>query len=437
MLYLLPPGQVQNFLLFLDINAARPLLAICLLLASAHLLGYLFKKMTLPKVIGEIAGGLILGPTALGHFFPGAYDWLFHGPAIGGKVMSLLYWTGLILLMLISGFETQTSFNRNDRKTILILLLGATVPFLIGWIVPSLFNFSPYLGTENNLLALKPVVAIAFAVTSIPVISRIFIDLGLINSHFAKIIIATATIQDMFLWVVLSASVGLVSSKATSITEVLTILVLTLALFIATLYMLPRMVRSVHQSGGRLFSRSSVPVFDLGIVFILIAVAYFFSINIVFAAFLSGIVLKLVFREKVEQNKHTVSKISLMFFIPFYFAIVGWKLDLINHFNFFFFLSFLLLSSAVKMLSIFFASRLQGWSWLTSLNFSFAMNTRGGPGIVLATIAFEAGIINRSFFSTLVITSIVTSLIAGCWFRLVTIKGWKLMSSAGKELASS
>ena len=423
-------------LLFLNISAARPLLAIVLLLASAQVFGFLFKKIAMPRVIGEIAGGLILGPTVLGHFFPEAYDWLFHGPATGSRMMSLLYWTGLILLMLISGFETQTSFNKTDKRTLLIILLGATIPFIVGWAMPSLFDFSAYLGTENNLFALKPVVAIAFAVTSIPVISRIFIDLGLINSHFAKIIIATATIQDMFLWVVLSAALGLVGSKATSVTDVLTILLLTLALFVATLYMLPRMIRSVHQAGGRLFSRSSIPAFDLGIVFILIAVAYFFSINIVFAAFLSGIVLKLVFREKVENNKHTVSRISLMFFIPFYFAIVGWKLDLINHFNFLFFLGFLLFSSAVKMTSILLAARLQGWTWLTSLNFSFAMNTRGGPGIVLATVAFEAGIINKSFFSTLVITSIVTSLFAGCWFRLVALKGWKLMNSANKELAS-
>jgi len=55
------------------------------------------------------------------------------------------------------------------------------------------------------------------------------------------------------------------------------------------------------------------------------------------------------------------------------------------------------------------------------------MNTRGGPGIVLATVAFDLGIINEIFFVTLVMIAVVTSLMAGYWFRLVLSKKWPLL----------
>ena len=57
------------------------------------------------------------------------------------------------------------------------------------------------------------------------------------------------------------------------------------------------------------------------------------------------------------------------------------------------------------------------------------MTTRGGPGIVLATVAFDLGIINESFFVTMVLVAIVTSTISGYWFRHVLSRGWELLKS--------
>ena len=66
---------------------------------------------------------------------------------------------------------------------------------------------------------------------------------------------------------------------------------------------------------------------------------------------------------------------------------------------------------------------------LTSFNFAMAMNARGGPGIVLSTVAFSAGIINQAFFGVLVMLALVTSWFAGSWLRFVVNKGWRLMPS--------
>ena len=73
------------------------------------------------------------------------------------------------------------------------------------------------------------------------------------------------------------------------------------------------------------------------------------------------------------------------------------------------------------------ATRLIKLDWLSSFNFGMAMNARGGPGIVLATVAYDLGIINEPFFVALVLIAITTSLGAGVWFRVALDKGYPLI----------
>ncbi len=67
------------------------------------------------------------------------------------------------------------------------------------------------------------------------------------------------------------------------------------------------------------------------------------------------------------------------------------------------------------------------YTWLSSFNFAMAMNARGGPAIVLATVAFDSGIISENFFVSLIILAIITSLLTGVWLRFVISRKWKLL----------
>ena len=107
------------------------------------------------------------------------------------------------------------------------------------------------------------------------------------------------------------------------------------------------------------------------------------------------------------------------FFIPIYFAIIGIQLDLIHHFNVVFFLGFLAFACVAKAASVYLGARLSRENKFMSASLAIAMNARGGPGIVLASTAYAAGIINQTFFVSLVMLSIVTSLAAGSWLERV------------------
>jgi len=414
-----------------DMELTRFFFAIVLLLLFSHTFGFLLNKLKLPRVIGEIFGGLLLGPTALGYFFPNAYTWLFSAFESEGKLISLMSWLGLILLMFISGFEIEKSLDRDDRKIILVLIIGSTVlPFVAGWVAPSVYDFTPYLGIKNNMVALQLVIAIATAITSIPVISKIFMDLGVMNTRFAKIVLSIATIHDVLLWIILAVATGLVSAETPSIWQITSSIILTIAFFGLTLFLMPRVMLTLIRSRYNLLIRSSISGYVLFVCFLFAAIASLLSVNVVFGALLAGIVIGLMPRKFLRPAKNNVKDFSLALFVPLYFAIVGLKLDFIHNFAPLFFLFFLTFTTLFQLLGTVLSAKLLKKDWLSSFNLGVAMSTRGGPGIVLATVAFDLGIINEVFFVTLVSIAIVTSLFAGTWFKYVLTKGWQLLNDS-------
>ncbi len=429
---------VAELITISNMELTRFFFAIVLLLVSAHWFGYFFHRFKLPRVIGEIFGGLVLGPTLLGFFAPNVYNWIFNAFEAEGKLISIIYWMGLILLMFISGFEIQKSFSKGDKKTIFAILIGATIiPFLAGWFAPMFYDFSPFLGTQSNMLALKIVIAIAVAVTSIPVISKIFIDLDIMNTKFAKIVLATATIQDIILWIALAIATGLVSAEVVSASSITSTVLITLAFFGIALLVMPKLIRFSNNLRFNLLIKSSVSGYALFICFFFAAIASILNVNIVFGAFLAGIIVGTMPNEKFGSVKSHIKEIALAFFIPIYFAVVGLKIDLIHHLDIPFLLGFLLFTTFFEALGTFVAVRLIKKDKLTSFNFAVAMNTRGGPGIVLATIAFDMGIINETFFVSLVMIAIITSLLAGYWFKFLLSKNLPLMKEESEKIQES
>jgi Kef-type K+ transport system membrane component KefB len=98
--------------------------------------------------------------------------------------------------------------------------------------------------------------------------------------------------------------------------------------------------------------------------------------------------------------------------------------------------AFLVGSCLVKILSVSLAARLAGFRGLDVINLAITTNARGGPGIVLASVAFEAGIISPQFYTALVVAAVVTSQMAGAWLDYILRKGWPLLTvGAGIEPA--
>src|SRR6202008_1731434 len=163
--------------------------------------------------------------------------------------LELLYQLGLLMLMFLSGAETKALFQKHERKQIAWLAsVGTVLPFFI---ILSLASFIPlawFMGERQNRTSLVLVMGIAVAVTSIPVISRIFFDLKILHTRFARLVLGVAVLEDIGLWAVLAVATTLAESNVTPKHQIAVHVAVTLAYFAAGLTILPRFFRWIGRA---------------------------------------------------------------------------------------------------------------------------------------------------------------------------------------------
>ena len=410
-----------------------------LLLAAARLLGYLFTRIRQPKVVGEIFAGVLLGPSLLGHFAPAISAAILplHQDSPAGAsyaaVLSFLYNFGLLLLMFASGAETKGLFNREDRRQVAWLgALGTGIPFVAALCAVSFLPLGLLAGRSHARLPLMLVVSIAVAVTSIPVISKILYDLKILHTRFARLVLGVAVIEDIVLWALLAVATALAESgniphRKIAMHVSVTVIFLAIGLFAA-----PKILGRLTRSRWNVLAATSPIAYIMVVLLAYAAVASLLDISLVFAAFLAGYAV-VADRDLLPQAIAAITDVSFSVFIPIYFAVVGYKLDLGRTFSFSMLAIFLLLSSGVKLLSAGLGARIAGFGIGDSVNLATALNARGGPGIVLASVAFDAGIINAVFYTTLVLVAILTSQAAGVWLAYILRSGRPLLSGESAQ----
>jgi Kef-type K+ transport system membrane component KefB len=414
-----------------------------LLLAAARLLGHLFAHFRQPKVVGEILAGLLLGPTVLGHFASGSLAQLLpgRGASAGASqsavVLFFLYNFGLLLLMFVSGAETQGLFHREDRRQVAWLgALGTGIPFVATLIAIPFIPTASLAGTVHQKFPLMLVLAIAVAVTSIPVISKIFHDLRISHTRFARLVLGVAVIEDIVLWALLAIATALAESMGVPNRKIAVHVALTLAYFAVGLLLAPRFLAWSNHTRWNVLYKTSPIAYAVVLLLAYASLAALLDVSLVFAAFLAGYAVVADPELKLKAMP-TISEFSFAVFIPIYFAVVGYKIDLHRSFSLSLLFVFLLVSSAVKVISAGIGARAAGFNFGDSLNLANALNARGGPGIVLASVAFDAGIISSTLYTTLVLVAILTSQAAGAWLTHVLRQGRPLLSSERTETRRS
>ena len=421
---------------------AHLLAALAVLMLAAHTLGTLCARLRQPRVIGEIAAGLVLGPTLLGQFAPGAEAWLFPATGATTAVLGAMYQLGLLLLLFCSGTQIRSAFRRAESRTVSwVFVTGMLLPFLAGLGLLHVLGLRSSWGPHGNAVSFLLVFAIAMAVTSIPVISKIMHDLGILDTAFARVVLGVAVAEDVVLYVVLAVAVGVAQGTQGTLFGLPSVLrigpgtpldmvyhvLASLAILAVAVAAGPKIYRATSRWRLNLVHQASPVAYQL--LFLLTATLLCLSVGIeaIFGALVAGIAVGAT-EDLSSSAARSIEGFAFAFFIPIYFALVGLQLDLVHGFSVVFFLVFLLLACAVKAGSVYLGARLAGETSGSSLNLAIALNARGGPGIVVASVAYAAGIIGQPFYAVLVLLAIVTSLLAGSWLahvpreRLLTAK---------------
>ncbi|HEX3738201.1 MAG TPA: cation:proton antiporter [Terriglobales bacterium] len=419
-----------------DSALASVLLVLLLLVGFAQLLGYLFVKLRQPKVVGEILAGIVLGPALLGRIPSFAH--LIDGAKQQGNILDFVYWLGLLLLMFLSGAETQQLFTREERREVGWLgVVGTGIPFVLGLI------FGPWLirpelaGPNGSRISLIIILAVGVAVTSVPVVSKIFADLKILHTRFARLVLGVAVLEDIALWLALAVATAMAGKTALNPRSMAYHLIATIAFFLLGLTIVPRIIKKINKARFNVVAKNSPVGYAIAVLLAYCAVAGALQVSLVFAAFLAGFAVVHKKRRLFAEALDAIGKVSFAFFIPIYFAIVGLKLDLIRGVSLWMIVAFVVGTCVVKILSVSLAGRFAGFRGLDLINLAITTNARGGPGIVLASVAFDAGIISAKFYTTLVIAAVLTSQFAGAWLDYVLRNGWPLLSAASGSRAKA
>jgi Kef-type K+ transport system membrane component KefB len=265
------------------------------------------------------------------------------------------------------------------------------------------------------------------AVTSVPVVSKIFADLKILHTRFARLVLGVAVLEDIVLWLALAVATTLAGKAALQPGQMTLHLAATVGFFALGLTLLPRAVKRVNKSRFNVFAQQSPTGYAIAVLLAYCVVAGLLNVSLVFAAFLAGFAVVHKKRRLFADALDSIGKVSFAFFIPMYFALVGLKLDLIRGVSVGMMFAFIAGSCMIKILSVSLAGRLAGFRGLDLMNLAITANARGGPGIVLASVAFEAGIISPKFYTTLVVAAVLTSQVAGAWLDYVLRRGWPLL----------
>lgn len=394
------------------------LVSLVLILSLSLVFGHIFSLFGIPRVVGEIFAGIALGPSLLGHFSPSLFKMIFAAFEGQDRIISAFYWIGLILLMFTAGFQLTPRVSRRDGLICICLIAGGLfLPFTFGVYASEWFPNE----MKSNSLSFALIFGAASAVTSIPVLTRIFIDLKIASTAFAKNVLMAAALQDIIVWFVVAIALSMNETSIENYTFDVSVLCnkfIKIIIFIGfALLIFPKISKPLGVFIFKTSPEASLVGYTLLGCLFLVVVASALNVQIILASLISGIVIGRRIGDRFEMVKNNIQNISLWFFVPIYFALVGQKMNLIGSFNLEIVLTFFIGSSLVKILSVVGAVRFAKLPWRLAIDYGVTMNCRGGPGIALASVAFSARIITEELFIAFVFTAILTSILAGVWLK--------------------
>ncbi len=385
------------------------LLQIIVILLASRLVGYLFRLLHQPQVMGEMIAGILLGPSLLGWVSPNIFSFLF--PENSLESLNAISQLGLILFMFLVGLELDVShIRKNGGKALLISHTSIIFPFFLGSLLAlilypqlsdnrvSFLNFSIFIGT-------------AMSITAFPVLARILSERKLVNTNMGSISLACAAIDDVTGWILLAVVVVLARSSKMDFHILFTIFGLLLFVVLVLLVFRP----IFNKLGENLDKHGKITHDFLAIIFLFLLFSSWVTeelgVHALFGAFLIGVAMPKDNRF-VHALTEKINDLAVILFLPIFFALTGLNtsINLIDNPQLWLYAILIILVAILgKFGGATMAARISGMSWRDSGSVGVLMNTRGLMELVLLNIGLEIGVISPALFSMLVLMTLTTT----------------------------
>jgi len=411
------------------------LVQLALLLLVARLGAELCKRLGLPAVVGELTAGIALGPSVLGHWVPEAFALVFPPDVAQFHLLEVVGTLGMVLLLLLTGLETDLRLLRNLGKAALIAsIMGMVVPFATGFGL-GMLTPDAYLADPQRRVLFSFFLATAMAISAMPVIAKILLDLDLTRRNIGLVILSAGVVDDTAGWLILSMIAGAATSGVVRISGLVTTLTLTGAFLAAMALVIYPLSRRLTGLATRSFRTPETGLVLLLITtFLCAAATEWIGIHAVFGAFVCGT----MFRQVPQLESETVHRLESFVFnvlAPIFFGIVGLKVDLWQLGGGKMLAVVLAVACLGKLVGCTLGSLWGGLRFWEGLSIAVAMNARGAMELVVATIGLSLGILNQQMFSIIVVVAIATSLMAPLGLRL-TIRKVQMTAEEIRRIAA-
>ncbi|QWF82451.1 cation:proton antiporter [Amycolatopsis sp. CA-230715] len=400
-----PPIAADSLWLFL--------LQVGVLLTLALLFGRLAVRFSLPPLVGELAAGVLLGPSLLGAAIPSVTSWLFPPDAQQAHLLDSVGQVGVVLLVGLTGLTLELGQLRDQVKPASsVAVCGVLLPIgggvLAGYLMPD--RFLPG-GVDRTVFALF--LGVAMGVTAIPVIAKTLADMNLLETRVGKLILTAGVFDDAIGWLLLSIVSAMAVAGVHPGSVLMSISVLLGFLLAAGLVVRPlvrlALTRASRSSGPGPLIVTVVAVVSLGA-----AASQALKLEAVFGAFVAGVVVGScpgLDRARLEPLRIMVMSVLA----PLFLATVGLRVDLTN-------LAdaatlamaavVLLVAAATKFGGGYAGGRIGGLAHWDALSVGAGLNARGVVGVVVASVGRGLGLLTPGMYATVLLLAIATSLMA-------------------------
>ncbi|MGW5216051.1 cation:proton antiporter [Streptomyces sp. NPDC004051] len=361
-----------------------------------------------PPVVGEIAVGLLLGPSFLGWLWPGAQAWLF--PPSSLPYLGLLGSLGLLIFMFLVGHELQISSLRAQTKTAaLVSMVSVALPLGLGALL-ALGMYDSFAPEGAERLPFVLFIAVAMSITAFPVMARILADRGMYRTRVGVLALACAAFDDVTAWCLLAAVVAV--SAAGSPMEAVTTALLAVAFAFFMVAVVRPVLARLATRGERTPTDSSVLILLFSGLCLSALATDLIGVHALFGAFVFGAVTPRGSRV-IEYQTARLRAFAMPVLLPLFFVTTGLRADVgllaadpVQ----------LLWASAVLTVAVSAkwgggtgAARLSGQSWRDAMSIGALMNCRGLTELIVLNIGLGLGVIGQDLFTILILMALITT----------------------------
>jgi len=421
----IPTLEASNWQQFSDTfsyNFRNPLavllLQIITIIGAARLLSYFCSKIGQPAVIGEIAAGIMLGPSFLGYFFPEMALYLF--PISSLSNLQFLSQIGLILFMFVIGMELDLKLIKKQAYDALVISHASiVVPFALG-VGLGYFIYEQYAPENVKFISFALFMGIAMSITAFPVLARIVQERGLHKTQLGAIVITCAAADDITAWCMLAVVIAIV--KAGAITSAIFTIIMALVFVLIMIGVVKPFLRRV---GNKYYNQETIskPVVAFFVLVLLVSacISEVIGIHALFGAFIAGVVMpdnlrfRNIFIDKVED-------ISVVLLLPLFFVFTGLRTEigLISGAELWWVAGAVIAVAVIgKFVGSAFSALFVGQSLRNSFIIGFLMNTRGLMELVVLNIGYDLGVLSPEIFTMMVMMALVTTFMTGPALNLI------------------